>query len=205
MSAISRLVIPVWRLLATFSILEMQNSPFYSAIFSKLFLQKTSWAAKTGVTSGIDSTHFGPNQKCTRAQVMTFLWRANGSPEPKTKNNPFLDVEVNNYYYKPVLWAVENGITTGTSSTTFSPNNACTRGQVMTFLWHARQNPQSVENSNPFEDVKANNYFYNPVLWAIENGITSGTSPTAFSPYQTCTRAQIVTFIWKSEKSPEPQ
>ena len=136
---------------------------------------------------------------------MTFLWKANGSPEPKTTKNPFTDVKTSNYYYKPVLWAVENGITTGTSATTFSPNAACTRGQVVTFLWHANGDPEDIAKSNPFGDVKSINYYYKPVLWAMEHGITSGTTENSFSPNQTCTRAQIVTFIWKSKGSPLPQ
>ena len=135
---------------------------------------------------------------------MTFLWKANGSPEPKTTKNPFTDVAPNNYYYKPVLWAVENGITTGTTATTFSPNVACTRGQVVTFIWHSNGDPQAIARVNPFGDVKPTNYYYNPVMWAVYNGITSGTTEKTFSPNQTCTRAQSVTFIWKSIESPVP-
>ena len=181
---------------------ENSSSQFVDIKEKDYFYKAANWAANTGVTAGVDSTHFGPSQKCTRAQVMTFLWKANGAPEPKEKNNPFVDVKTSNYYYKPVLWAVENGITTGTSPTTFSPNAACTRGQVMTFLWHANGNPPNSTNTNPFSDVKSNDYYYSPVLWAVDNQITSGTSADRFSPNQTCTRAQIVTFIWKSQGSP---
>lgn len=181
------------------------DSLFVDVTKSNYYYDAANWAAKTGVTAGIDATHFGPNQQCTRAQVMTFLWKANGSPEPKTTKNPFTDVKTSNYYYKPVLWAVENGITTGTSATTFSPNAACTRGQVVTFLWHANGDPEDIAKSNPFGDVKSINYYYKPVLWAMEHGITSGTTENSFSPNQTCTRAQIVTFIWKSKGSPLPQ
>ena len=181
------------------------DSIFVDVSETAYYKNAANWAAKTGVTAGIDATHFGPNQQCTRAQVMTFLWKANGSPEPKTTNNPFTDVKTSNYYYKPVLWAVENGITSGTTATTFSPNAACTRGQVVTFLWHSNGDPQTIAKSNPFGDVKSINYYYYPVLWAIDNGITSGTTDKTFSPNQTCTRAQIVTFIWKSKGSPNPQ
>ena len=160
------------------------------------FYQPVVWAVENDITSGTSTTTFSPSQACTRAQAMTFLWKAAGKPEPTSVSNPFRDVMPDAYYYKAVLWAVENGITSGTSTTTFSPEQSCTRGQIMTFLYKAAGSP-SVSGSNPFRDVKNSDYFYNPVLWAVKNNITSGTSATTFSPNQSCTRAQIVTFLYK--------
>ena len=157
------------------------------------------WAVKKGVTQGVDATHFNPNGSCTRAQAVTFLWRAAGSPAPKSTEMPFKDVSANSYYRDAVLWAVENGITKGTSDTTFSPNQTCTRAQIVTFLWRSEKSP-AASGSNPFADVAANAYYADAVLWAVENGVTKGTSDTAFSPDATCTRAQIVTFLWRCMK-----
>ncbi len=154
------------------------------------------WAAKKGITKGTDKSHFSPNSTCTRSQVVTFLWRAMGQPEPTSTKNPFSDVKKDAYYYKAVLWAVENGITTGTSATKFSPDAGCTRGQVVTFLYRAEGSPV-VNGSNPFKDVSADDYYYNAVLWASDIGVTSGTSATTFSPDATCTRGQIVTFLYR--------
>ena len=156
------------------------------------------WAVVKGVTNGTDSTHFSPNSTCTRAQVVTFLWRANGCPEPQGKGNPFTDVKPDAYYYKAVLWAVEQGITTGTSTSTFSPNSGCTRGQVVTFLWRASEKPEPSNSFNPFGDVGPDEYYSKAVLWAVEKEITNGTSANKFSPNSTCTRAQIVTFLYRA-------
>ena len=154
------------------------------------------WAVDNGITSGKSPTTFAPFDSCTRAQVMAFLYKASGSPEV-SGSNPFTDVKESDYFYKPVLWAVENKITSGTSATTFSPYNTCTRAQVMAFLYKAKGSPE-VSGSNPFTDVKESDYFYKPVLWAVANGITNGTSATTFSPYNTCTRAQVMTFLYKA-------
>ena len=155
------------------------------------------WAAENGITGGIDDTHFAPNATCTRAQAVTFLWRAAGSPAPKSSNVPFEDVAADSYYHDAVLWAMENGITKGTSDTTFSPNADCTRAQIVTFLWRAQKSPTAC-SVNPFTDVTADTYYFGAVLWAVENGITTGTTATTFSPDADCTRAQIVTFIWRA-------
>ena len=155
------------------------------------------WAVVNKITAGTSSTTFSPNDTCTRGQIVTFLWRAAGSPEPKTTNNPFIDVKPGKYYYKPVLWAVEQGITSGTTETTFGPNDGCTRGQVVTFLWRYAGSPKPEAENNPFTDVKSGKYYYKPVLWALENGITSGTSPMTFGTDDVCTRAQIVTFLYR--------
>ena len=155
------------------------------------------WAAKNGITGGVDDTHFAPNATCTRAQVVTFLWRAAGSPAPKNSMMPFTDVPAGSYYEQAVLWAVENGITDGTSATTFSPDAVCSRGQIVTFLWRSQKSPAS-DSVNPFADVAADAYYNSAVLWAVTNGITDGTSATTFSPAANCTRAQIVTFLWRA-------
>ena len=155
------------------------------------------WAVETKITAGTSATTFSPDDACTRAQVVTFLWRAAGSPTPKTTTNPFRDVKPGDYFYQPVLWAVENKITAGTSATTFSPNDPCTRAQVVTFLWRNRGELSVMDDTNSFTDVKEADYFYRAVLWAVENEVTAGTSDTTFSPHDTCTRAQIVTFLYR--------
>ncbi len=154
------------------------------------------WAMKNSTVNGVSSTAFDPDGICTRAQAVTFLWRTAGNPEPESTKMPFVDVSVDSYYYKAVLWAVENGITKGTSDTTFSPDMTCNRGHIVTFLWRTAKSPTS-GSTNPFVDVPANTYYTDAVLWAVENGVTRGTTDTAFSPAQGCTRAQIVTFIYR--------
>ena len=155
------------------------------------------WAAQNGITGGKDDTHFAPNETCTRAQAVTFLWRAAGSPAPKSTVNPFVDMKPGAYYYDAVLWAVENGITKGTTDTTFSPNATCSRAQIVTFLWRSQKSP-AAGTVNPFTDVAAGTYYNNAVLWAVKNGITGGTTATTFSPNNNCTRAQIVTFLYRN-------
>ena len=156
------------------------------------------WALENGITNGTDDTHFSPNKTCTRGQVVTFLWRANGSPKPLSDTNPFVDVKVGAFYYDAVLWAVENGITNGTDDTHFGPGKTCTRAQVVTFLWRANGSPAPLSGDNPFEDVKTDGFYYSAMLWAVENEITNGTNATHFSPGKTCTRAQIVTFLYRT-------
>ena len=153
------------------------------------------WAVVTGITNGTGATTFSPNQGCTRGQVVTFLWRAAGSPEPSKTDNPFKDVKEGAFYYKAVLWAVENGITNGTGATTFSPNETCTRAQIVTFLWRYKGSPEPKNNVSPFTDVTGG--YYKAVLWAVENKVTNGTSADKFDPSDTCTRAQIVTFLYR--------
>lgn len=154
------------------------------------------WAVDKDITAGIDVTHFGPELTCTRGQMVTFLWRSAGSPAPQTTNNPFHDVNISEYYGKAVLWAVENKITAGTSATTFSPNAEVTRGQCVTFL-HRLAGCPIVSNSVPFIDVTPNDFFHDAVLWAAKNKVTAGTSTNTFSPYNACTRGQIVTFLYR--------
>ena len=160
------------------------------------YADAVSWAVLKGVTKGTSETTFSPNATCTRAQAVTFLWRAAGSPAPKSGTMPFTDVAADAYYHDAVLWAVEQGITKGTSDTTFSPNATCTRAQIVTFLWRSENMP-AAGTANSFTDVAANAYYADAVNWAVENGITSGTSDTTFSPDAYCTRAQIVTFLWR--------
>ena len=157
------------------------------------------WAAQEGVTGGTSATTFNPDGSCTRAQAVTFLWRAAGSPEPKSAAMPFTDVPAGSYFEKAVLWAVENGITKGTSDTTFSPDASCTRAQIVTFLWRAGGSP-AVSGNSAFSDVAADAYYAAAVAWAEKNGVTGGIGGGLFGSDNTCTRAQIVTFIYRSVK-----
>ena len=154
-----------------------------------------AWAVANDITAGTGEHQFSPDMDCTRAQIMTFLWSAAGKPEPTRAESPFSDVPESAYYYKAVLWAVENGVTSGTGGGRFSPNAVCSRAQAVTFLWRAAGQPEPV-GENPFEDVKPGDWYYESVLWAVENGITAGTSQNRFSPQMDCTRAQIVTFLY---------
>ena len=156
------------------------------------------------ITAGTTATTFSPKNTCTRGQVVTFLWRAVGEPKPENAENPFEDVKEGAYYYDAVLWAVDQGVTTGASPTTFNPNGKCTRGQVVTFLWRAAGEPSvgsDIAPQNPFEDVRDDAYYYNAVLWAVNAGVTTGTGPTAFNPGGKCTRAQVVTFLSRAEEA----
>ena len=152
------------------------------------------WAYFNGYTSGTSATTFSPDATLTRGQVVTFLYAFRGKPETEAEN-PFQDVSETDYYYKPVLWAVANGITRGMDETHFAPADSCVRAQIVTFLWAAAGHPEPEGTENPFEDVTETDYFYKPVLWAVENGITRGVDATHFAPAQACTRAQMVTFL----------
>ena len=155
------------------------------------------WAVVNKITFGTTPTTFSPDEACTRAQFVTFLWRTMAQPEPTLTENPFKDVSEDDYYYKAVLWAVENGITLGTSETTFSPDASCVRAQVVTFLWRMEGKQESKVKDNPFKDVAESAYYYDAVLWAVEKGITEGTSETTFSPNDTCTRAHCLAFLYR--------
>lgn len=160
------------------------------------FYDAVNWAVEKGITTGTSATTFSPNASCTRAQIVTFLWRASGSPEPKTASNPFTDVAANAYYCKAVLWAVENGITTGTSATTFSPGAPCTRAQGVTFLWRANGR-KAASAAASFTDVASDAYYAPAVAWAAEQNVTGGVGNGLFSPDTTCTRAQIVSMLYR--------
>lgn len=156
------------------------------------------WAVDKGITNGVSSTSFAPNDTCTRGQVVTFLWRAAGSPEPTSSRHPFTDIDSKAFYYKAVLWAVEKGITNGTSATTFGPGESCTRGQVVTFLHRFAGSPAPVTTSHPFVDVSSSSFYYKPMLWAVGEGITNGLTNNTFGPGSNCTRGQIVTFLYRA-------
>ena len=175
------------------------RSSFVDVPSGSYYEDAVDWAVANGITTGTDAAHFSPDGICTRAQAVTFLWRVAGRPAPESRTMPFTDVPADSYYYDAVLWAVENGITKGTSSTTFSPDDTCTRAQIVTFLWRSEQSP-AAGSSNPFTDVSADAYYADAVLWAVKEAITTGTTRTTFSPDAECTRAQIVTFLWRCKK-----
>ena len=178
-----------------------QDNPFTDVPADQYYYDPVLWAVNhtPQITKGTSDTTFSPNATCTRGQVVTFLWRAMGEPEPTSTANKFSDVATSDYFYKAVLWAVEKGITLGTSDTTFSPNDPCTRAHVVTFLWRAEGQP-SASGANPFADVASGQYYYSAVLWAVSKNITQGTSAATFSPDNPCTRAQIVTFLYRDMK-----
>ena len=159
------------------------------------YCEAVKWAQEKGITGGIGNGLFGSNQPCTRAQIVTFLWRAAGSPEPKSMRS-FADVSADSYYAKAVAWAVENGITTGTGDGRFSPDAACTRGQSVTFLFRAIG--KLVDSKAAFSDVLTGSYYADAVAWAVENGVTNGIGNGLFGPDNSCTRTQIVTFLYRA-------
>ena len=175
---------------------QLVVNPFTDVADSAYYYEPVIWAVDNGITTGTgNGTTFSPDMICTRAQVVTFLWRSAGSPMPSSSNNPFTDVADSAYYYNAVLWAVEKGITTGTGGTSFSPDMKCTRSQVVTFLWRSAGSPSVAAGSNPFSDIGTGDYFYSAVLWAVGRGITTGTGGSSFSPLMECSRGQIVTFL----------
>ena len=174
-----------------------QTGVFVDVAEGSYYEEAVDWAVKNGITTGTGNNYFTPDGICTRAQAVTFLWRVAGSPTPKTEAMPFEDVLDGSYYYEAVLWAVENGITVGTSATTFSPELTCSRAHIVTFLWRAANSP-SAKTANPFTDVAADAYYIDAVLWAVMHKITVGTTLSTFSPDEGCTRAQIVTFLYRA-------
>lgn len=167
------------------------SSYYYNAIL---------WAVDNNITSGMTSTLFEPNSPCTRAQIVTFLWRAAGEPSPGTSSCTFKDVDKNAYYYKAMLWAVKKGITTGYSNTVFAPNATCTRAEMVTFLWRANGKPSVSNVSHNFSDVSSSAFYYKPMLWALKNKIVNGYSNTKFAPYNVVTRCETVTFLYRTYK-----
>ena len=174
-------------------------NPFVDVPAGSFYYDAVLWAVEKGVTTGTSATTFEPDGSCTRAQAVTFLWRVAGCPAPKSAAMPFTDVKAGSFYYDAVLWAVENGITKGTSETTFEPEADCTRAQIVTLIWRAQKSPAAVTD-NPFNDVKAGSFYETAVLWAVKAGVTKGTSAVTFEPEGICTRAQIVTLIWRCMK-----
>lgn len=175
------------------------ENPFTDVPSGAYYEDAVIWAVKKDITSGTSATTFDPDGSCTRAQAVTFLWRAAGSPEPKSAAMPFTDVPAGSYFEKAVLWAVENGITKGTSDTTFSPDASCTRAQIVTFLWRAGGSP-AVSGNSAFSDVASDAYYAAAVAWAEKNGVTGGIGGGLFGSDNTCTRAQIVTFLHRAMK-----
>lgn len=188
------------QLTGTVAIKIGQTMNFIDVKTTDYFYDSVKWAVNKGVTTGTSSTTFSPYNPCKRAEIVTFLWRAAGSPEPTTTRNPFRDVNAvtHSSYYKAILWASQKGIAAGTSTTTFSPDQVCTRAQIVTFLYRYAGKPSGYY-SNPFKDVSATNEasYYNAILWASGKGITTGSSPTTFSPYASCNRAEAVTFLYR--------
>lgn len=188
------------QLTGTVAIKIGQTMNFIDVKTTDYFYDSVKWAVNKGVTTGTSSTTFSPYNPCKRAEIVTFLWRAAGSPEPTTTRNPFKDVNAvtHSSYYKAILWASQKGIAAGTSTTTFSPDQVCTRAQIVTFLYRYAGKPSGYY-SNPFKDVSATSEasYYNAILWASGKGITTGSSPTTFSPYASCNRAEAVTFLYR--------
>lgn len=188
------------QLTGTVAIKIGQTMNFTDVKTTDYFYNSVKWAVGKNITNGTSSTTFSPYKSCTRAEIVTFLWRAAGSPEPTTTRNPFRDVNAvtHSSYYKAILWASQKGITSGTSTTAFSPDQVCTRAQIVTFLYRYAGKPSGYY-SNPFKDVGATSEasYYNAILWASGKGITTGSSPTTFSPYASCNRAEAVTFLYR--------
>ena len=177
----------------------VHTNPFSDVPEGKFYTDAVLWAVGRNpqITNGFADGTFRPDQTCTRAQVVTFLWRAKGCPEPTTTRNPFSDVKPSDYFYKAVLWAAENGITTGKTATSFDPNGECTRAHVITFLWRMEGQPTPSSASIPFTDVPAGKYYTSAVLWALQKGITTGNTATTFNPDGVCTRGHVVTFLYR--------
>ena len=182
-----------------------EENPFLDVNETHFYYEPVLWARETGITNGVDAEHFGSMGECNRAQVVTFLWRAAGSPVPEAAENPFTDVAEGTWYTDAVLWAVEQGITNGLTADTFGPTQVCNRAQVVTFLHRANGSPAPEQAENPFTDVADGSWYEAPVLWALENGVTTGSSGTEFNPAGQCLRAQVVTFLYRAEQIPEPE
>ena len=175
-----------------------RENPFVDVPEDSFYIDPVLWAVEKGITTGATATTFNPNGQCQRAQVVTFLWRAAGSPEPTGKDNPFQDVKETDFYYKAVLWAVEKGITNGLTADTFGPCALCNRAQVVTFLYRAMGEPEVTATEHPFTDVAEDQFYFKAMLWAVGNGITNGLTTTTFGPTAICNRAQVVTFLYRT-------
>ncbi len=175
---------------------EVTPTGFTDVPAGAYYTDAVKWAVEEEITTGVTSTTFAPNKACTRAEIVTFLWRAKGKPEPTTTENPFTDVSANSFAYKAILWAAEEGITTGTGKNTFNPNGTCTRGEAMTFQWRAANMP-AASGASGFTDVRAGAFYADAVNWAVEEEITNGVTSTTFAPNKNCTRGDIVTFLWR--------
>ncbi len=183
--------------LTEYATVEVSGNPFTDVPENSFYYEPVLWAVEHGITNGATDTTFNPGGDLLRAQVVVMLWRAAGQPEPSSGENPFSDVKETEFYYKAVLWAVENGITNGTSATTFGPTGITNRAQVVTFLWRYLGEPESGAE-NPFADVDASAWYGKSVLWAVENGITNGMSANTFGVTTNCNRAHMVTFLYRA-------
>ena len=173
--------------------------PFVDVPADSFYAEPVLWAVANGITNGTSETTFSPEKTITRAEAITFLWRAAGEPEPAATVSPFVDVTENDFFFKAVLWALEEGIANGLDQSHFGPYATANRAQVVTFLWRAAGSPEaSVEN--PFTDVAENAWFHDAVLWALENGVTTGVTATFFDAWGSCNRAQVVTFLYRAAK-----
>lgn len=177
---------------------EIPDSPYLDVVWGDYFFDAAVWADEMDIVNGSLEGYLNPNGECTRAQMVSFLWRAMGCPEPSAQNGAFEDVNAEDYYYKAVLWALENGITTGADETHFAPDSVCTRAQMVTFLWRAEGMPNASQMATELVDVDAAAYYYRAVLWAAERGIAAGVDATHFAPDGICTRAQAITFLYRS-------
>ena len=173
----------------------LTESGFQDVPKNAYYLSAVSWAVEHQITTGTSTATFSPEKSCTRAQIVTFLWRMAGTPNPETASHPFTDVPSNSYYETALLWAVERGIANGTTAATFSPEDVCTRGQAVAFLWRMEGKPILTKGHQPFCDVPSGSFYEEAVRWALNKGVTKGTSATTFQPDSDCTRAQIVTFL----------
>ena len=178
----------------------MLENPFTDVKQGTFCYDAVLWAVDKGITKGTTTTTFSPKEACNRGQIVVFLWRMAGEPKAVNRNNPFTDVKEGSYCYEAVLWAVENGITNGTTKTTFEPRTTCNRGQIVTFLWRAAGEPKAENRNNPFTDVKEGSYCYEAVLWAVENGVTKGVTNTTFEPRSNCNRGQAVTLLYRAKQ-----
>ena len=178
------------------------DEPLFSDVNDpeKFYYDAVYWAfnANPQITKGTDDTHFGPDNACTRGQVVTFLWRAAGCPAPKSTQTPFEDLTKDAYYETAVAWALENEITKGIDDTHFGPEATCTRSQIVSFLWRFKNQPEPKSTKTPFSDLKSGAFYENAVAWAVEEGITKGTTETTFGPEDTCSRGQVVTFLYRA-------
>ena len=174
------------------------DSPFLDVPVGSFYAEPVAWAVENNITSGATADSFNPNGQCLRAQVVTFLWRAEGCPKPTSTVNPFVDVKETDFYYDAVLWAVENNITSGSDATHFNPKGVCNRAQVVTFLHRAKNSPAPASMELPFTDVPSNAWYAAPVAWAVETGVTAGLTATTFGPNAACNRAQVVTFLYRA-------
>lgn len=176
---------------------EPVENPFTDVSEKEYYYQPVLWAAENSIVVGMSEDTFAPELECTRAQAVTFLWRLSGKPEPTTTECKFTDVQKKDYFYQAVLWATENGITQGTGNNKFSPDDTCTRCEFVTMLWRLQGETAVVEQEQKFSDVDTSDYFYNAVLWAVNNGVTVGATDTTFAPDEQCLRGQVVTFLYR--------